>query len=114
MSAADLTARVRIYEPTAAGATTNSLTLDAGDGNHVTMFADDLADRLLLWVQELDEAAGRKPRAAVDLDTLTWLAAPNQHYTPDETARRTVKRLEQAGVSGDLLNRMREHIGGAK
>lgn len=105
---------VRIYEPTAAGATTDSLTLNAGDGNHVTLFADDLADRLLLWVQELDEAAGRPPRGTFPLDVIAWLASPPQHYPPDELCRRIVKRLEQAGVTGDLLNRMREHVGGAK
>lgn len=114
MSAADLTARVVVYEPTVHEVHMDEVVLNVGDGNLLTIRADDLADRLLLWVQELDEAAGRPPRGTFPLDVIAWLASPPQHYPPDELCRRIVSRLEQAGVTGDLLNRMREHIGGAK
>lgn len=114
MSAGGLTARVVVHEPTSHAVLHNVLQLDAGDGNQVIIRADDLADRMLLWVQELDEAAGRPPRGTFPLDVIAWLASPPQHYPPDELCRHIVKRLEQAGVTADLLNRMREHVGGAK
>jgi len=107
-------AAIRAYSPTLIAADAERIHVGTAEGCSISIHADNLADMLRTWADAVDEATGRPPCAAFPLDVIAWLASPPQHYPPDELCRRIVSRLEQAGVTGDLLNRMREHVGGAK
>lgn len=54
----------------------------------------------------------RTPTVTISADSLAWLAAPRPGYSTAEAARRTIRRLENAGIDDEALEFMRQHIGG--